>query len=90
MGSPDEKAAAKIWKEYHAAIKELKLDDKGVSWPNIEYMHDGFFAGFYAGRDYQKGKTINHKAGDAAHKVLHGHGSSKAEKTKRGSALTQR
>jgi len=39
-------------------------------------------------------QTIKRKGGvkihDAAHKVLHGAGSSKAEKTKRGSALTQR
>lgn len=32
----------------------------------------------------------SNKSHDAAHRVLHGKGSSKAEKTKRGSALTQR
>lgn len=55
--SKDEDAAAKEWKEYHDAVKEMGLDDKGVNWPNIEYMYDGFFAGFYAGRDYQKLKS---------------------------------
>lgn len=56
--SKDEDAAAKEWKEFHAAIKEMKLDDKGVNWPNIEYMYDGFFTGFYAGRDHQKNKGV--------------------------------
>ena len=91
--SNDEKAAAAEWKEYHAAIKKHGLDDiKHDAWHqegHIGYMYDGFFAGFYAGRNYQRDKPSN-KAASAAHRVLHQKGRSKAAKTKRGSALTQR
>lgn len=54
--SKDEDAAAKEWKEFHAAIKKMALDDRGPTWANIDYMYDAFFAGFYRGRDYQKQK----------------------------------
>lgn len=50
----DEDAAADAWKQYNAAIEKYKLDDKGTYYSNKDYQHDGFFAGFYAGRDYQK------------------------------------
>jgi len=52
--SKDEDAAALAWKEYHAAIEKYRLDDKGCHHASKDYMYDGFFAGFYAGRDYQK------------------------------------
>lgn len=55
--SKDEDAAALAWKEYHSAIEKYKLDDKGRHHANRDYMYDGFFSGFYAGRDYQKLKN---------------------------------
>ena len=54
--SKDELAAADAWKEYHAAIEKYQLDDKGANHSNKDYQYDGFFAGFYAGRDYQKSR----------------------------------
>ena len=100
MDSPDEQAAAKFWKEFHAAIEEMKLDDWGAHWKNIDYMYDAALAGFYAGRDYERGKYTesevdnaalrSHRARSAASKVLRAPNSSKAAKTKCGSALTQR
>ena len=57
----DEKGAEKAWKEYHKAIKEFSLDEipehQGY---RVNYMYDSFFAGFYAGRDYQKNKDKDH------------------------------
>lgn len=86
--SKDEKAAAKEWKAY------MHETGSGKSLLVVDSNYDGFFAGFYAGRDYQRDKepdrVVANKFRDAVHKVLHGVGSSKAEKTKRGSALTQR
>ena len=59
MFSDDERGAQVAWEEYHKAIKKYGLDDMaGVdAWHKniIGYMSDGFFAGFYAGRDYQRG-----------------------------------
>jgi hypothetical protein len=56
--SPDETAAHLIWKKYHAAIKRYDLDKDGEMGEKkiIDYMQDAFFAGFYTGRDYQRGK----------------------------------
>lgn len=48
--SPDEKAAAKAWKEYHKAIEEYNLGENN---------YNSFFAGFYAGMNYQKEKDTN-------------------------------
>ena len=42
-----EKAAAKSWKKYHAAIKELGLDDTDPNKTNCDRMHDGYFTGYY-------------------------------------------
>ena len=97
----DEKTALKEWKEYHAAIKKYKLDEPNVNRPIVEHVYDGYFAGFYAGRDHEKSKyplevsdkaafDANKMAESAASKVLRGKGRSKAAKTARGSALTQR
>lgn len=54
----DETAAVKAVKEYHDAIKKYGLDDirDGHEQDKIRYMMDSFYAGFYAGRDYQKEK----------------------------------
>ncbi len=90
--SEDEKAALKGWKEYHKDIKKYNLD-KIPECPNpIDRMYDGYFTGFYAGRDYQKNKPFDKKESIAASvkKVLRRKGSSKAAKTARGSALSQR
>jgi len=57
--SADEDAAAKGWKEYHAAIKKYHLYEN-KQYPNpIDRMYDGWFTGFYAGRDYQRNKDEN-------------------------------
>ena len=58
--SPEE-IAAKEWKKYHKAIKELKLDDSDLDgWHqegHIGYMYDSFFVGFYVARDiFKQGK----------------------------------
>ena len=82
--SDDEKAAAAAWKEYWNQTHEGKTSEE------IDANYDGFFSGFYRGRDYQRDKPIESRARDAAHKVLHNKGTSKAAKMKAGSALTQR
>ncbi len=54
--TPDEKAAQEAAKEYKKAIDKYKLDEieDGHRQSRKRYMIDSFFAGFYAGRDYQK------------------------------------
>lgn len=54
----DEKAASKAVEEYGAAISEYGLDKIEDGWGQSKkrYMLDSFYAGFYAGRDYQKGE----------------------------------
>lgn len=54
--SVDEEAALKDWKEYHAAIKKMGLDNPGKYPAIIEFMYDSYFTGFYAGRDHERGK----------------------------------
>ncbi|KKN02606.1 hypothetical protein LCGC14_1116090 [marine sediment metagenome] len=56
--TPDEKAAEKAAKEYEQAIERFKLDaiEDGHGQSKKRYMMDGFYSGFYAGRDYQKEK----------------------------------
>ena len=51
-----EKAAAKAHKEYMEAVEKYGLDKIKDRWghSNKRYMSDSFFAGFYAGRDYQE------------------------------------
>lgn len=86
--SIDEDAAAREWKEF------WNQTHKGKSAEEISANYDGFFAGFYRGRDHERDKhtesETDNAAHRAAHKVLHAKGSSKAAKTKRGSALTQK
>ena len=45
-----EDLAAKAWGEYHKAIKQYQLDDNNDRnhSGNIDYIYDGFFAGFFA------------------------------------------
>ena len=68
----DERAAKEAAKEYHKAIKKFGLDNIQDGWGQSKrrYMMDSFYAGFYAGRDYERDKITDQKIYKAIDKLL--------------------